>query len=89
MRAYLRRMFDPAERAKNPDYQFRGLAWLFMGAPKTPNLLYEEDLNSYSRAIIRRISATPRRSAANSKIPKVAECIFKIGCLSMPMNCSR
>ena len=47
MRAYLRRMFDPAERAKNPEYQFRGLAWLFMGAPKTPNLLYEEDLNGY------------------------------------------
>ena len=47
MRAYLRRMFDPAEREKNPEYCFQGLAWLFMGAPKTPNLLYEEDLNSY------------------------------------------
>jgi ferredoxin--NADP+ reductase len=47
MRAYLRRMFDPEERAKNPDYQFRGKAWLFMGAPKTPNLLYEADLNRY------------------------------------------
>jgi len=47
MRAYLRRMFDPGERARNPEYQFRGLAWLFMGAPKTPNLLYDEDLNSY------------------------------------------
>jgi ferredoxin--NADP+ reductase len=47
MRAYLRRMFDPGERARNPEYQFRGLAWLFMGAPKTPNLLYDGDLNSY------------------------------------------
>jgi ferredoxin--NADP+ reductase len=47
MRAYLRRMFDPGERARNPEYQFRGLAWLFMGAPKTPNLLYDEDLKSY------------------------------------------
>jgi ferredoxin--NADP+ reductase len=47
MRAYLRRMFDPSERARNPEYQFRGLAWLFMGAPKTPNLLYDEDLKSY------------------------------------------
>jgi ferredoxin--NADP+ reductase len=47
MRAYLRRMFEPAERAKNPDYQFRGLAWLFMGAPKTPNLLYDDDLKRY------------------------------------------
>ncbi|MCS5700126.1 FAD-binding oxidoreductase [Cyanobium sp. FGCU-52] len=47
MRTYLRRMFEPAERAKNPDYQFRGLAWLFMGAPKTPNLLYDEDFKRY------------------------------------------
>jgi len=47
MRAYLRRMFEPSERAKNPDYQFRGLAWLFMGAPKTPNLLYDDDLKRY------------------------------------------
>lgn len=47
MRTYLRRMFDPGERAKNPEYQFRGLAWLFMGAPKTPNLLYDEDFQRY------------------------------------------
>ena len=50
MRAYLRRMFDPQERAKNPDYQFRGKAWLFMGVPTTPNLLYEEDFQSYLSA---------------------------------------
>ena len=47
MRAYLRRMFEPGERAKNPEYQFRGLAWLFMGAPKTPNLLYDDDFKTY------------------------------------------
>jgi ferredoxin--NADP+ reductase len=47
MRTYLRRMFEPGERAKNPDYQFRGLAWLFMGAPKTPNLLYDDDFRRY------------------------------------------
>jgi ferredoxin--NADP+ reductase len=47
MRAYLRRMFDPQERAKNPDYQFHGKAWLFMGVPTTPNLLYEKDFQSY------------------------------------------
>ncbi|MEB3321295.1 MAG: ferredoxin-NADP reductase [Synechococcaceae cyanobacterium] len=47
MRAYLRRMFDPGERARNPEYQFRGLAWLFMGAPKTGNLLYDDDFNRY------------------------------------------
>ncbi len=47
MRTYLRRMFEPGERAKNPEYQFRGLAWLFMGAPKTPNLLYDDDFRRY------------------------------------------
>jgi ferredoxin--NADP+ reductase len=47
MRAYLRRMFEPEERDKNPGYRFRGKSWLFMGAPKTPNLLYEDDLNRY------------------------------------------
>ncbi|MCP9787350.1 FAD-binding oxidoreductase, partial [Cyanobium sp. N5-Cardenillas] len=47
MRAYLRRMFEPAERAKNPEYQFRGKAWLIMGVPKTPNLLYEDDFQRY------------------------------------------
>jgi ferredoxin--NADP+ reductase len=47
MRAYLRRMFDHGERAKNPGYQFRGKAWLIMGVPTTPNLLYEEDLQAY------------------------------------------
>lgn len=50
MRAYLRRMFDPQERAKNPEYQFRGKAWLFMGVPTTPNLLYEDDFQSYLSA---------------------------------------
>ena len=47
MRAYLRRMFDPGERAKNPEYQFRGFAWLIMGVPKTGNLLYEDEFQSY------------------------------------------
>jgi ferredoxin--NADP+ reductase len=47
MRAYLRRMFEPGERDKNPGYQFRGKAWLFMGVPKTANLLYEDDFQRY------------------------------------------
>lgn len=46
MRAYLRRMFEPAEREKN-GWHFRGKAWLFMGAPKTPNLLYDADFEHY------------------------------------------
>jgi len=47
MRTYLRRMFEPGERGKNPNYQFRGMAWLFMGVPKTPNLLYDDDFRRY------------------------------------------
>ena len=47
MRTYLRRMFETGERSKNPHYQFRGMAWLFMGVPKTPNLLYDDDFRRY------------------------------------------
>jgi ferredoxin--NADP+ reductase len=47
MRAYLRRMFEPTERAKNPEYRFGGKAWLIMGVPKTSNLLYEDDFQRY------------------------------------------
>ncbi len=46
MRAYLRKMFEPSERAKN-NWNFKGKAWLFMGAPKTQNLLYDEDFEHY------------------------------------------
>ncbi len=41
-RAYLWRMFKEGD--KNPDYNFKGLAWLFFGIPKTPNILYQEEL---------------------------------------------
>ncbi len=46
MRAYLRKMFEPTEREKN-NWNFKGKAWLFMGAPKTANLLYDEDFEHY------------------------------------------
>jgi len=46
MRTYLRRMFEPAEREKN-GWQFKGKAWLFMGAPTTANLLYDADFEHY------------------------------------------
>jgi len=46
MRAYLRRMFEPTEKEKNK-WNFKGKAWLFTGAPKSANLLYEEDLQRY------------------------------------------
>tara|TARA_Y100001968_G_scaffold161721_1_gene147905 strand:- start:1473 stop:2624 length:1152 start_codon:yes stop_codon:yes gene_type:complete len=46
MRAYLRRMFEPTEKEKN-NWNFRGKAWLFMGAPKTANLLYDDDFEHY------------------------------------------
>jgi ferredoxin--NADP+ reductase len=32
------------EREQNPDYQFKGLAWLIFGIPKSENILYKEDL---------------------------------------------
>ena len=46
MRTYLRRMFEPREQEAN-GWKFRGKAWLFMGAPKTANLLYDEDFLHY------------------------------------------
>ncbi|MEB3199576.1 MAG: phycobilisome linker polypeptide [Synechococcaceae cyanobacterium] len=46
MRTYLRRMFEPSEREKN-GWNFRGKAWLFMGAPTTANLLYDSDFEHY------------------------------------------
>ena len=46
MRAYLRRMFEPKEIEKN-NWNFKGKAWLFMGVPKTENLLYDEDFEWY------------------------------------------
>ncbi|AFZ54666.1 ferredoxin-NADP reductase [Cyanobacterium aponinum AL20118] len=41
-RAFLWRMFK--ERELNPDYQFKGLAWLIFGIPYTQNILYKDDL---------------------------------------------
>ncbi|MEB3117731.1 MAG: phycobilisome linker polypeptide [Limnothrix sp.] len=39
-RAFLWRMF----KENNPDYQFKGLAWLFFGVAYTGNVLYKDDL---------------------------------------------
>jgi ferredoxin--NADP+ reductase len=41
-RAFLWRMFK--EQQQNPDYQFKGLAWLIFGIPYTENILYKDDL---------------------------------------------
>jgi ferredoxin--NADP+ reductase len=46
MRAYLWRMFKDKERAANPNYQFKGFAWLVFGVPTTPNILYKEELEA-------------------------------------------
>lgn len=43
-RAFLWRMFKDGERALNPDYNFKGLAWLVFGIPTTPNILYKQEL---------------------------------------------
>ncbi len=39
-RAYLWRMF----KEQHENYNFKGFAWLFFGIPKSPNILYKEDL---------------------------------------------
>ncbi|WP_445246088.1 ferredoxin--NADP reductase [Microcoleus sp. OTE_8_concoct_300] len=44
-RAYLWRMF----KENNPDYKFKGLAWLFFGVAYTPNILYKEELEQLQR----------------------------------------
>ena len=46
-RAYLWRMFKEGD--KNPDYNFKGLAWLFFGIPTTPNILYQEELEKLTQ----------------------------------------
>lgn len=43
-RAYLWRMFKEGERSLNPEYQFKGLAWLIFGVATTPNVLYKQEL---------------------------------------------
>ena len=45
-RAYLWRMFKEEERKLNPDYQFKGFAWLIFGIPTTSNILYKQELES-------------------------------------------
>lgn len=45
-RAFLWRMFKDEERQANPEYQFKGMAWLIFGVPYTPNILYKEELES-------------------------------------------
>ncbi len=43
-KAYLWRMFKDEERAANPDYEFKGFAWLIFGIPTSPNILYKQEL---------------------------------------------
>lgn len=45
-RAYLWRMFQEGEQKLNPNYQFKGFAWLIFGIPTTPNILYKEELEA-------------------------------------------
>ncbi|CAI8175997.1 MAG: Ferredoxin--NADP reductase [Prochlorococcus marinus str. MIT 9215] len=88
MRTYLRRMFEPAERTKN-GWNFRGKAWLFMGAPYTANLLYDEDFNryksefpenfQYTKAISReQKNAKGGRMYIQDKVMEHADEIFKL-----------
>ncbi len=68
MRAYLRRMFETKEQEKN-GWKFKGKAWLFMGAPKTANLLYDSDFEWYKSQYPNNFSYTKAisREQNNSK----------------------
>ncbi|XP_020578671.1 ferredoxin--NADP reductase, embryo isozyme, chloroplastic [Phalaenopsis equestris] len=44
-RGYLRRMFMESV----PSFQFRGLAWLFLGVANSDSLLYDEEFGNYLR----------------------------------------
>ncbi|MGJ5631048.1 ferredoxin--NADP reductase [Nostoc sp. CALU 1950] len=59
MRAYLWRQFKDAERAANPDYQFKGFSWLIFGVPTTPNLLYKEELEEIQQKYPENFRLTP------------------------------
>lgn len=48
-RAYLWRMFKDRERESNPEYQFKGFAWLIFGIPKTENILYKDELEELAQ----------------------------------------
>ncbi|MEM1309168.1 MAG: ferredoxin-NADP reductase [Cyanobacteria bacterium P01_H01_bin.153] len=49
-RAYLWRMFKDEERQANPEYAFKGKAWLIFGVPYTANILYKEELEALQEA---------------------------------------
>lgn len=64
-RAYLWRMF----KENNPDYQFRGFAWLFFGCAYTGNILYQADLEEMQQKYPDNIRVTNAisREQQNSK----------------------
>ncbi|MHC5596117.1 MAG: ferredoxin--NADP reductase [Nostoc sp.] len=59
MRAYLWRQFKDAERAANPEYEFKGFSWLIFGVPTTPNLLYKEELEEIQQKYPDNFRLTP------------------------------
>ncbi|MEH2260372.1 ferredoxin--NADP reductase [Nostoc sp.] len=59
MRAYLWRQFKDAEKAANPEYEFKGFSWLIFGVPTTPNLLYKEELEEIEQKYPDNFRLTP------------------------------
>ncbi|WP_375478048.1 ferredoxin--NADP reductase [uncultured Nostoc sp.] len=59
MRAYLWRQFKDAEKAANPEYEFKGFSWLIFGVPTTPNLLYKEELEEIQQKYPENFRLTP------------------------------
>ncbi len=62
-RAHLWRMF----REHNPDYEFRGFAWLIFGIPTSPNILYREELEDFRRHANFRLTYAISREQKNAR----------------------
>jgi len=70
MRAYLWRMFNDAERAANPEYQFKGSSWLIFGVPTTPNILYKKELEEIQQKYPNNFRLTYAISREQKKSPR-------------------
>ncbi len=80
-RAFLWRMF----KENNPDYQFKGLAWLFFGVAYTANILYKDELEELQAKYPDHFRLTYAISR-EQKLLTVARCISKVALRSMRMT---
>jgi ferredoxin--NADP+ reductase len=62
-RAHLWRMF----KEKNPEFDFKGFAWLIFGVPMSANILYKEELEEFSQHDNFRLTYAISREQKNPK----------------------